>query len=409
MGFVNPIWLWGLTGLIVPAAIHLLSLKEGKIVYIGSLRHLRESNTAQFSSIRLNEIWLLVIRCLLITILVLFLAGFHLNVSGSSFRKSVVVESALVNDDYAKILIDSLAHDGYEIRLLADGFPFVKDSSGVSRNKNNWILARELENQDLTDAIVVSRNLAKDFRGERIPKPTNIKWISISPAETTFEVAKVNITSDSVWSRMAESTADATQLNSQFAFASNNQPETKIKVHLRIDDEFTYDAKILLASIKAIDAVIPFKISIERGYDSSRLSAEDWIIWLSNDKLESKHSNVISIGKCEDANAPLFQRGIEATFRCEKVSSHWWVITKRLNEEVALNENLTLRLANMLLSKRDADTAGQRTLAEQSIWSETNSSSKAAIKENTSLNSILMLLFGLTLLTERIVAQKRNQ
>jgi hypothetical protein len=409
MGFANPIWLWGLTGLIVPAAIHLLSLKEGRIVYIGSLRHLRESNTAQFSSIRLNEIWLLVLRSLLITILVLFLGGFHLSVNESSFRKWLVVESELIKDEHAKILIDSLEHDGYEIHLLESGFPFVKDSSGISRNKNNWVLARELADQNLSNAIVISQNLAKDFRGERAPRPTKVNWISIAPAEKTFDVAEISISRDSVWNRVAQSTPDATQLNSQFAFASNNQSESKIRIHVRVDDEFTYDAKILLAALKAIDAIVPFKISIESKTDSSNLSTTDWIIWLSNDKLRTRHSNVISVVKCDDANAPVLQRGIETMFRCENVDADWWVITKKLNEDVALNENLTIRLANILLSEHEANTAGQRTLAEESIWSETNSSSHPAMKESTSLNSILMLFFGLTLLIERIVAQKRNQ
>jgi hypothetical protein len=46
--FAQPIFLWALTALAVPIGIHLLSRKEGKVVKMGSLRHLRETSTQQF-------------------------------------------------------------------------------------------------------------------------------------------------------------------------------------------------------------------------------------------------------------------------------------------------------------------------------------------------------------------------
>ena len=39
----------------VPVAIHLLSRKEGKVIKVGSLRHLRETTTRQFRSLKPNE------------------------------------------------------------------------------------------------------------------------------------------------------------------------------------------------------------------------------------------------------------------------------------------------------------------------------------------------------------------
>src|SRR5687767_7801250 len=90
--FSNPMWLWGLSALLIPIGIHLLSRKEGKIINIGSVRHLRETDTARFSSIRLNEILLLVLRCLLLTLLVLLLAGTKVSVKGLSDRQWLVIE-----------------------------------------------------------------------------------------------------------------------------------------------------------------------------------------------------------------------------------------------------------------------------------------------------------------------------
>ena len=98
MELINPIWLWGLSGLLIPIGIHLLSRREGKIIKIGSIRHLEETNSKQFKSIRLNELALLLLRCLIITILVLFLSGFHFQALEKS-GKWLLVESGLERDD----------------------------------------------------------------------------------------------------------------------------------------------------------------------------------------------------------------------------------------------------------------------------------------------------------------------
>ena len=128
MELVNPIWLWGLSGLLIPIGIHLLSRREGKIIKIGSIRHLEETNSKQFKSIRLNELVLLLLRCLIITILVLFLSGFHFQTLEKS-GKWLMVESGLERDDQLSVLIDSLKRNGFEIKRLTRGFPDLNDST----------------------------------------------------------------------------------------------------------------------------------------------------------------------------------------------------------------------------------------------------------------------------------------
>ena len=72
MQFVNAIWLWGLTGLIIPIGIHLLSRKQGKVIRFGSIRHLDETSTRHFRAISLTTCRLTAI--LFIFLLVLLLA-----------------------------------------------------------------------------------------------------------------------------------------------------------------------------------------------------------------------------------------------------------------------------------------------------------------------------------------------
>ena len=109
MQLANPIWLWGLSGMLIPIGIHLLSRKEGRVIRIGSVRHLEDTISKQFKSIRLNEFILLGLRCLLIIILVLFLAGLDLNITGKN-GKWLLIEGGLDKDNEFSSLIDSLSH-----------------------------------------------------------------------------------------------------------------------------------------------------------------------------------------------------------------------------------------------------------------------------------------------------------
>ncbi|HXR82642.1 MAG TPA: BatA domain-containing protein, partial [Saprospiraceae bacterium] len=142
MKLIDPIWLWGLSGLLIPIGIHLLSRREGKIIKIGSIRHLEETSSKQFKSIRLNELVLLLLRCLVITILVLSLGGFHFQALENS-GKWLLVESGLERDDRFLILIDSLKRNGFEIKRLTSGFPDLNDSHADTKKVNYWNLLTE--------------------------------------------------------------------------------------------------------------------------------------------------------------------------------------------------------------------------------------------------------------------------
>src|SRR5688572_16517864 len=99
MYFSNPIWLWALTGIAIPIGIHLLNRKEGKIILIGSLRHLQESPTARFRHIRLNEILLLILRCLLLILIVMLLAGLQLASLNTENKKWLIVEKGIEKNE----------------------------------------------------------------------------------------------------------------------------------------------------------------------------------------------------------------------------------------------------------------------------------------------------------------------
>ncbi|MDO8994399.1 MAG: BatA domain-containing protein, partial [Daejeonella sp.] len=71
---LNPIWLFGISGIIIPLLIHLWNVKKGKTLKIGSVSLLGESSRQNARSLRLLDLLLLLLRCLLIIIVSMLLA-----------------------------------------------------------------------------------------------------------------------------------------------------------------------------------------------------------------------------------------------------------------------------------------------------------------------------------------------
>src|SRR6478609_8113003 len=104
--FNNPLYLFALAGLAIPIAIHLLSRKEGKVIKLGSVRHVVETSTQQFKGIKLNELVLLALRCTMIIVFSLLLSG--LQCTSRSNEKWVIVEKELHGFPNLSSILDSL-------------------------------------------------------------------------------------------------------------------------------------------------------------------------------------------------------------------------------------------------------------------------------------------------------------
>src|ERR1041385_919302 len=181
MTFAHPAFLWAFAGLTIPLAIHLLSRKEGKVIRVGSLRHVEESNTSQFKSIRLNEVLLLLLRCLLITMIVLLIGGAQCNGPSLKNTKWVVAERG--------INVDSLVAQGYEYHEMPE--------------ENYWAYVEYLDKLP-HEIIVISNSYIKKFNGKRIAVSDNIKWITTEPASKEYEALAWSV-GDSVFVRTAKS------------------------------------------------------------------------------------------------------------------------------------------------------------------------------------------------------------
>ncbi|HEY0742258.1 MAG TPA: BatA domain-containing protein [Chryseosolibacter sp.] len=426
IAFSNPLWLYGLFGLLVPIGIHLLSRKEGKTIYIGSIRHLTDSDTAQFSSIRLNEILLLVLRLIVITLVVLLLAGFRLTFNNEETKQWLVIEKGVEKNQEYKAFIDRVASAGFEIHWLSENFPAYQDSTHAVAPQNYYKLADAL-GTTVDTAIVLSHNLAQGFKGETMSLPPNIQWLVVDPSEKELVIDAIT-KGDSIQTRIASSASKGTSLSYSIVAASQWQKLKKIDslsprnvdtitVTIYATPEFDYDKKIIQAVLQALAQQTGQVINIEVTSDSTSISSsEDIVFWLSTKRYNGQHPNVIGQSECTLQNIPLLIPRDEVRSYCNK-SAFAWMITKRLNEENVLSESLTVSLARILFhkhplyAKTNFGNYDQRSMPAEAVFNPAETSNgrtnDTEVKAGTEPTLYFLLFF--LLIAERLLAFKRNQ
>jgi hypothetical protein len=346
MTFIHPSFLWAFTALAIPLAIHLLSRKEGKVIRVGSLRHVEESNTSQFKSLRLNEILLLLLRCLMVTMVVLFLAGAQWNGSNSQNVKWVVAEKG--------IDVDSLISKGYEFHEMP--------------KENYWSYVEEL-NKLPHDIIVVSYSKAENFNGKRIPLAANIKWISAQSFSARYPALAWSA-GDSVLYRDAMSNFMTTSFKTEIGVADSIEVIKPRDVNVSTSD------KIVIAALNVLKK--EYKLPIE---------------------ISGSGQPVTNI-KVAPNIGPLVERLSSTEIR----------INKSLDQDIAVNDNLVIELFKVLYPelqkpevKKDA-----RVLPDEFAFSK-QSSSSGQLAISFGIERYLVISFLLLLMAERVLAIRRNQ
>lgn len=410
MQFTNPIWLWALTGLSIPIGIHLLSRKKGKVIRIGSLRHLQETNTQQFKGIRLNEIILLILRCSLIILFALLISGLCFNRSTNGEEKWIIIERGLEKNREVKSQLDNFQQQGYEAHWLADRFPLLNDSVVSSSPSLYWELLEQLNAQYISDAIIFSKNRIENFNGLRPHLPPNIRWISV-PTKSSDYTLNILTMNDSIIVRTGHTSTEKTHFTTQVLSASDwkqsvePKPIDTIQVTIVSDKLHQYDKKIILAALKTIDESFPVKIitTNSTSNQNNSLADDEWYIWLNDKPISNSVSNKSIYSKPSLNNNIIIQETVNR-----------WMITKQLNEEIALNKNLSIQLAALLIpSKKLFEVASQKDIRmppDSTVWGE-NDVSESNLDSSSALSAeaYLLALLLITLLIERMLAYNRNQ
>jgi hypothetical protein len=402
MKLAYPAYLWSLLGLVVPIAIHLLSRKEGKVIQLGSIRHVQETSTQQFKGIRLNEVWLLILRCTLIILFSLMLSGLYFD---QKKGKWIVVENGTEKNSQVREMMDSLEKQGYQSHWLADHFPSITSSPDTTAH-NYGALLRQLENQHLEEAVIFSFIKADQFKGRQPVVPSYIKIIPVETKENEF-LLEATQGRDSVEMRMGKSNSSSTSF---YTRSVKQAPDTipvkqprAIRIALVSDAAHVREKKMLKAAIRAIDRAMSSSFILEERDPANSIGTDsvDWYFWMANEKPPETKASVLQW------NPSLSDQLIEQTGAKE------WKLTQPLNEEIMLKKEFLVTLASLLTAdpalQHKAAQHDQRVLPESMLTASSEEKETTARAGLPELPSFLFLMLVLLLGVERYLSYRKNQ
>lgn len=427
MSFVNPTYLWAFLGLLVPIAIHLWSNKEGKVIKVGSIKFLENSESSQSKSIKLNEYLLLFLRLLLLSFLVLILAEPQINVDSKNSTLTYLVESSLLKDNTVKNVINNI-ESNQEVRVFKEGFPKVEDNIEQTTSKvNYWQLAQELENLKTDSIVVFTKGFFTGIKGKRPSINIPVKWVVLEdeslinnePILAFKQDGKINLIK-------ANSSASYLSFNNQkFALNSNQIKITNAQDSLIINDKIiplkhrkktqvliVYNEKLenqlyyLEASIKAIEKYSKQTVLLEKTKDIKKYKLEDYslIIWLKEKQSIDTEITVLQYYLDPSATDIIEQSEDENVFNLTRKLS-----TKTILENNFVNQLFKLlydfKIENSILNKVDKRVISEAEIQTNFIKKE-NRISKINTKNYTKW---LWLPFLIILVLERVIATIRKQ
>lgn len=423
MIFANPTYLWTFLGLLVPLAIHFWNKKKVKTIKISSTQLLQESNPKQTRELQLNELLLLFLRLILLSILTLILAGAQLSTNPGNAKITYLVEPSLLKSERITSLLDTVSLG--EIKILQKGFPpYEKDQEMVDEVPNYWELVKEFHQLHTDSIVVLTEGFASGIQGKRPKTDHPIRWIQFNSADQKHEAY--------ILARKIENQIEITKLQSDFErldfekekfpletteilFNKNRDSLSLNGKWLPVDDqgpivvfvvpeEEIQNEKIYLqAAFSALERVLERKFVVTEESFTEEASPDLWV-WLSK-----------TIPPRTDQKMLVFKPDSLANGLIEKVAgSKLFYLTQKLNSENVFTDHLVERLVHMLdlnadlekeIKEHDRRTMGLDQLEPEVLTAGIPSGEPQTVDLSKRLWGLLFLLFIL----ERTISWYRKQ
>ncbi|GGD59187.1 hypothetical protein GCM10011514_23930 [Emticicia aquatilis] len=229
MEFLNPYILWGSLAISIPIVIHFWHQKKGKVIAWAATQWLSEKNLQQSRGIRLDNILLLIIRCLLLLLLVFILSKPLIKWAKSSTDKAkihLIQPNQLVVENY-KFEIEEALKRGEKCYWLASKPVQFDDMNDTPQQALKSIAAtnmqialneisHEINNQTLELYFVNQQSLAK-LPAIFVPTDFKIHSLVDSSKQTKFLSFSENKRSYIDEANLLKTSKNATQLTGESA------------------------------------------------------------------------------------------------------------------------------------------------------------------------------------------------
>jgi len=293
---LQPIWLWLTAGILVPVLIHLWNIRPGKTLPVGSIALLKENGRQSSRSLRLSELVLLLLRCLLIILLAVLLAKPVWRATSVRKEKGwVLIEKKGLSETYHHFqpTIDSLLQAGYSLHYFTPGFPeedlqaaLGEKEDPVADSVSYWIILDSLQQHARTPAsrFLFTPHYLSRFQGQRPHIDTGTHWEVYTPADSvsTWQAEAYTTTSGAIRAPKVTSRAAGNSYVYEELPAGTTKADTTTKQITIFTDTYAHDAGYLKAAITAIQQFTARKIRLSIVSQQSALPAQtDWLFWLS--------------------------------------------------------------------------------------------------------------------------------
>lgn len=347
MIFLHPIWLFALGALIIPVAIHLWNTRRGKTLKIGSISLINAASQKRSFSLKVTNLLLLLLRCLLLTLLTLVLTmPFWIKHHNASQIKGwVLIPKEEFKESYPrfKSSVDSLVKAGFEFHYFNRAFARADISQALAdttkykgTNTSYWSLLPELDMQVPASLPVYlfTSNQATHFRGEKPHVASNFSWQTYTPADSVNAwIANAYLSNDNeIQVTVGGGKTSRTSFKS-YSLRSGDQ-QTPFVVHtengklsvglknssqtLNVDtstwrfaiyaEKNSPDAQYVKAALQAIVQFTKHKSVIQQYAEISQIKVhQSWFFWLSakpvNRPLDCDNLFSFENGKVKNVNS----------------------------------------------------------------------------------------------------------
>ena len=278
---LQPLWLYALTGISIPVIIHFWNQRPGKTLKVGSTSLITEDTKEYKRSLKLSDLLLLLVRCLLIAALALALSKptWRHPFDAGKQKGWILISPQNINEIYAhfKPIIDSLQKAGLEFHYFDEGFQTEKLEDALAKQPgpvfskpiSYWGIAALLD-QTIPGTVpvyVFTDNYLKHFSGSRPVLANHLNWFTYTPPDTAIQTKNLSGT-------------DTASL--------------RISV---FTDKYANDARYVKAAIDAVQEFSKRNIKLSVVNNSKDIPSQpDWLFWLSDQPLANtcKAKNIFS-------------------------------------------------------------------------------------------------------------------
>lgn len=199
MEFLQPVFFWGLLGILIPIGIHLWNGRRGKVLDWAAMNWLSGQESQSSRSFKLEQLLLLFLRILILIVLVLLAVGLWFDFLEKSDSKPIVhlvQPNAEVVSEF-RFEIERALEKGEQVFWLAEGLPEYEDGQIPGENLSEFEVQKALDllPKNLDSLHIYSTGIENDFGSKTLFVPEIPNFYVSTLEKRSFSKTKIGLDS----------------------------------------------------------------------------------------------------------------------------------------------------------------------------------------------------------------------